>query len=59
MRRTHAGGNTGIGYETALVLLRKGYEVTLACRDPTRAGNAQQTLRYDLEVGMTGLGYRV
>lgn len=39
------GGNTGIGYEAALVLLRKGYNVTLACRDPTRAGNAQKLLR--------------
>lgn len=39
------GGNTGIGYETALTLLRKGYNVTLACRDAGRAGAAQKMLK--------------
>uniref|UniRef100_A0A383WKH4 Uncharacterized protein n=1 Tax=Tetradesmus obliquus TaxID=3088 RepID=A0A383WKH4_TETOB len=39
------GGNTGIGYETAKVLLAKGYSVTLACRDASRASNAVQRLQ--------------
>eukprot|EP00882_Tetradesmus_deserticola_P013760 GHRQ01014613.1.p1 GENE.GHRQ01014613.1~~GHRQ01014613.1.p1 ORF type:complete len:292 (+),score=92.51 GHRQ01014613.1:48-923(+) len=39
------GGNTGIGYETAKVLLAKGCSVTLACRDATRASNAVQRLQ--------------
>jgi NAD(P)-dependent dehydrogenase (short-subunit alcohol dehydrogenase family) len=35
----------GIGYETAKVLLAKGYNVTLACRDASRASNAVQKLQ--------------
>lgn len=39
------GGNTGIGFETAKVLCGKGYDVTIACRDPTRAQNAVSALK--------------
>lgn len=35
----------GIGYETAKVLLAKGYNVTLACRDASRAASAVQRLQ--------------
>ena len=35
----------GIGYETALALARKDYEVTLACRDMGKAAEAEQRLR--------------
>ena len=34
------GGNTGIGYETALVLFQAGAKVTMACRDKGKAENA-------------------
>jgi NAD(P)-dependent dehydrogenase (short-subunit alcohol dehydrogenase family) len=34
------GANSGIGFETALVLAGRGATVTLACRDRTRAGTA-------------------
>lgn len=37
--------NTGIGFQTAKVLLSKGYDVTIACRDPTRAVNAVTALK--------------
>lgn len=36
---------TGIGFETAKVLCSKGYDVTIACRDPTRAQNAVAALK--------------
>ncbi|GAX76777.1 hypothetical protein CEUSTIGMA_g4223.t1 [Chlamydomonas eustigma] len=38
------GGNTGIGYETALGLLKKDFEVVLACRDTVKASDAQKKL---------------
>lgn len=41
------GGNAGIGYETALALLRLDparYEVVLACRDARRAAAARAAL---------------
>lgn len=41
------GGNAGIGYETALALLRLDparYEVVLACRDERRAAAARAAL---------------
>jgi hypothetical protein len=39
------GGNTGIGYEVALVLLKKGAKVYLACRSPQRAAEAIAKLK--------------
>jgi retinol dehydrogenase-12 len=39
------GGNTGIGYETALALAKKGSEVTMACRDVAKAEAALSKLR--------------
>lgn len=39
------GGNSGIGYEAALQLARKGARVVLACRNPTRAAEAIGALR--------------
>ena len=39
------GGNTGIGYETAKELCRKGYDVTIACRDAAKASRAQESLK--------------
>lgn len=39
------GGNTGIGFETAKSLCERGYEVILACRDPSRATAAQAKLK--------------
>lgn len=35
----------GIGFQTAKVLCNKGYDVTIACRDPTRAQNAVTALK--------------
>ncbi|WP_238008413.1 oxidoreductase [Dactylosporangium sp. AC04546] len=48
------GANTGIGFETARVLARRGATVVLACRDPARGGTAAEkigaadTVRLDL-----------
>ncbi len=39
------GGNTGIGYQTAKELCRKGYDVTIACRDASKAAKAQESLK--------------
>lgn len=39
------GANTGIGYETAKALLQKGYRVTLACRDQSKAEAARRRLQ--------------
>lgn len=39
------GGNTGIGYETALALVKAGAYVTLACRDQQKAEQAAQAIR--------------
>jgi NAD(P)-dependent dehydrogenase (short-subunit alcohol dehydrogenase family) len=39
------GANSGIGYETALALARKGARVILACRDPGRGSDAERRLR--------------
>ncbi|HEV8083664.1 MAG TPA: SDR family NAD(P)-dependent oxidoreductase [Chitinophagaceae bacterium] len=34
------GGNTGIGYETALALYQAGANITIACRDKDKAEKA-------------------
>lgn len=39
------GGNTGIGYETALTLAREGAKVTIAARDANKAANALAQIR--------------
>lgn len=39
------GGNTGIGYEAALVLAKQGHSVTLACRDDGKAAAAAARIR--------------
>ena len=39
------GGNSGIGYEAALVLAKKNARVILACRSPQRAGDALESIR--------------
>lgn len=46
-RAVVTGGNSGIGYYTALELGRAGAEVTLACRSPERAEEAARALRSD------------
>jgi NAD(P)-dependent dehydrogenase (short-subunit alcohol dehydrogenase family) len=39
------GGNTGIGLEAGLELAKKGFEVTLACRDDAKAAAAAERIR--------------
>ncbi len=39
------GGNTGIGFETARVLAKKGFYVVIACRDNDKAAAAQAKIR--------------
>ena len=41
------GANTGIGYETALALVRKGATVVLACRDVAKADAAVARIMAD------------
>jgi NAD(P)-dependent dehydrogenase (short-subunit alcohol dehydrogenase family) len=41
------GGNSGIGYEAARVLARKGAHVVLACRDPGKAQAAIEGIERD------------
>jgi len=43
------GANSGIGLETARTLAAHGAHVVLACRDPTKARHAADTLEYDLD----------
>lgn len=49
------GSNTGLGYETALMLAEKGAKVVMACRNLTKANNAKAEIEKavpnaDLEV---------
>ena len=39
------GANSGIGFETARMLARKGARVVLACRDPEKGESAAATIR--------------
>lgn len=39
------GGNTGMGYETALALARSGREVVIACRSPAQGQRAAQQIQ--------------
>jgi short-subunit dehydrogenase len=39
------GGNAGIGFEAGLELAKKGFEVTLACRDDAKAAAAAERIR--------------
>jgi retinol dehydrogenase-14 len=41
------GANSGIGYEISLALARQGAKVTMACRNPTKCGNAAERIRAD------------
>ncbi|KAG7380837.1 hypothetical protein PHYPSEUDO_006730 [Phytophthora pseudosyringae] len=52
------GGNSGIGYETALQLARHGAHVVLACRDVERGRAAETKIREDLaSTGVMGGAY--
>ena len=48
------GANSGIGYYAALELARAGADVTLACRDATRGGDALKKLRAELRSSGAG-----
>ena len=39
------GANVGLGYETALALAGKGFEVIVAARNPQKAGNAIESIK--------------
>lgn len=39
------GGNTGLGYETALDLAKRGARIILACRDMKKANEAADKIR--------------
>lgn len=45
------GANTGIGYETARALARKGAKVTLACRDINKANAAVERIQAEKPAG--------
>lgn len=45
------GGNTGIGYETALALYEAGATVLLACRDQAKADKAAEAIRQQTGTG--------
>ena len=42
------GANSGIGYQAARVLARKGAQVMLACRDSRRAERAADAIRAEM-----------
>ncbi len=46
------GANTGIGFETALALARKGAHVTLACRNMGKAEAARDRMLQDVDAGL-------
>jgi NAD(P)-dependent dehydrogenase (short-subunit alcohol dehydrogenase family) len=37
--------SAGIGYETALALAKKGYDVTIACKSQQRAAQAMNRIK--------------
>ena len=43
----YLGGNTGIGYETALDLAKRGACIIMGCRDLKKANNAAKTIRME------------
>ena len=42
------GGNTGIGYETALDLAKRGAAIIMGCRNIKKANDAALKIRYIL-----------
>jgi NAD(P)-dependent dehydrogenase (short-subunit alcohol dehydrogenase family) len=51
------GSNTGIGYETALDLYKKGAKVYVACRNEEKALNAIERMKIDGGIGELVYGY--
>lgn len=43
------GSNTGIGFETSLALVERGYEVVLACRSKTKAQQAIEKIQQEIQ----------
>ncbi len=50
------GANSGVGYETALELARRGVGITLACRSMSRGESALQRIKNDSVSATVGLG---
>lgn len=42
------GGNTGLGYETAVALARMGADVVIGCRNPDKAAAALEKVKIDI-----------
>ena len=40
-----AGGNTGIGFETAVVLAAQGFRTIIACRNPEKGKTAVERIK--------------